>query len=228
MRPARSEIIFNVLRHHFPQASDSKLVKLAEKLQRNWGISEQRFQMLPALEGEKIVPTTLLFVDDNLALVKTTTRHIGEIRPEWRFLLAHSLAEARRIYNQYSPDAAVLDVGLPDGNGLDLLSELKRNRPGLPIIMISGDAPETLRQAVIDRGGYSFLSKPFSPPVLVNHIELAISASRDQSPVQVPPPPETSAFRKNPCALVLQSASQKLALYNPDAARFNWFSRRNS
>ena len=128
------------------------------------------------------MPTTLLFVDDNVALVEITTQYMGEIRPQWRFLLAHSLAEARRIYNQYSPDAAVLDVGLPDGNGLDLLSELKRNRPGLPIIMISGDTPETLRQSVIDRGGYSFLSKPFSAPVLVNHIELAISASQDQSP----------------------------------------------
>jgi len=172
--------------------------------------------------------TTLLFVDDNLELVESVTQYIGEIRPQWRFLLAHSLAEARRIYNQYSPDAAVLDVGLPDGNGLDLLSEFKRNRPGLPIIMISGDDPEALGQAVIDRGGYSFLSKPFSAPVLVNHIELAISASLDKSQAQVAPPPETGGVWKNSHALVLRSASQKLAVYNPEAAKFNWFSRRNS
>lgn len=174
------------------------------------------------------MPTTLLFVDDNIKLVEIATRCIGEIRPQWRFLLAHSLAEARQIYNQYSPDAAVLDVDLPDGNGLDLLSEFKRNRPGLPIIIISGDAPETLRQSVIDRGGYSFLSKPFSAPVLVNHIESAISASRDQSPAQVVPPPETGGVWKNPNTLVLRSASQELAVYNPEAANFNWFSRRNS
>lgn len=220
----RSEIIFNVLRHHIPQASDSELVNLAEELQRNLGINEQRFQTTPSNEGGKIMPTTLLFVDDNLALVQTATRYIGEIRPQWRFLLAHSLAEARRIYNQYCPDAAVLDVGLPDGNGLDLLSEFKRNRPGFPIIMISGDSPETLRQAVIERGGYSFLSKPFSAPVLVSNIELAISASRNQYPAQGSPQ-ETSVVWKSPHALVHLSANQKLAVYNPEAARSNWFFR---
>ena len=168
------------------------------------------------------MPTNLLFVDDNLVLVQTATRDISEIRPQWRFLLAHSLAEARRIYNFYSPDAAVLDVGLPDGNGLDLLSEFKRHRPGLPIIMISGDEHAALRQAVIDRGGYSFLAKPFSAPVLVNHIESAISASQDQFPAQDAPPPETrSGVWKNPHALVLRSECHKLAVYAPEAARSN-------
>ena len=42
MRPARSDMIFNVLRHHFPRTADSKLVKLAEKLQRELIINDQR------------------------------------------------------------------------------------------------------------------------------------------------------------------------------------------
>lgn len=223
MMPAQSTIIFNVLRHHFPQAADSKLAKLAEQLQCNLGIVVPSFQAPPTQEGGRIMPTTLLFVDDNIALVETATRYIGEIRPQWRFLLAHSLAEARRIYNHYCPDAAVLDVGLPDGNGLELLSELKRDRPGLPIIMISGDEPAVLLQEVLARGGYSFLSKPFSAPVLVNHIESAISASRDQSPDLVAPRPETSVVWKNPHALARRSASQKIAVYTPEAVRFKWF-----
>ena len=157
---------------------------------------------------------TLLFVDDNLALVEATTRYIGEIRPQWRFLLAHSLAEARRIYDQYSPpDAAVLDVGLPDGNGLELLSEFKRYRPNLPIIMISGDEQAALLQEVLARGGYSFLSKPFSAPVLVNHIESAIFDSRDQAQKQIAQPPDTKAIWKYPHALVRWSESQKIAVY---------------
>ena len=169
------------------------------------------------------MPTTLLFVDDNIKLVEIATRYIGEIRPQWRFLLANTLAEGRRIYNQYSPDAAVLDVGLPDGNGLDLLSELKRKRPGLPVIMISADDPAALRQAVIDRGGYSFLSKPFSAPELVNHIESAISFSRDSSPVPVFPQPEASGVWRNPHALVLRPQNQKLAVLDPGAERSNGF-----
>lgn len=143
---------------------------------------------------------TLLFVDDNIKLVKSAAKYIGEIRPEWRFLLAHTLAEARRVYDQHSPDVAVLDVGLPDGNGLDLLSELKRKCPTLPIIMISGDDASSLLQEVINRGGYSFLSKPFSAPVLVEHIESAISASYNQYTAQVASPPQTGVVWKNPNA----------------------------
>jgi len=221
MSQTRSEIIFNVLKHHLPRASDSRLVKLAEKLQRKLGVNDQKFQGSPAREGEITMPTTLLFVDDNITLVEVATKYMGEIRPQWRFLLAHTLAEARRIYDRYSPDAAVLDVGLPDGNGLDLLSELKRKRPWLPIIMISGDDPAELRQAVIDRGAYSFLAKPFSAPILVDHIESAITAYRDQFPAPATPPPETSVVWKNPHALALRSASQNLALYAPEDASLN-------
>ncbi len=162
MSQAKSEIIINVLKHHFPRAPDSKLAKLAEKLQRKLGMNGQGFQVSPSLEGEKVMPTTLLFVDDNRMLVETATEYMNEIRPQWRFMLAHSLAEARRIYNQYDPpDAAVLDVGLPDGNGLDLLSELKRNSPKLPVIIISGDDPVTISQAAIERGGIRFYQSPF-------------------------------------------------------------------
>ena len=160
--------------------------------------------------------TTLLFVDDSIEVVKIATRYMGEIRPQWRFLLAHTLEEARRIYNQNSPDAAVLDVELPDGNGLDLLSEFKSNRPELPIIVISGDNSASLDQEVLNRGGYSFLSKPFSVPVLVNHVELAISASQGLSPAKVASP-ETGGVWKNPNALVLRSEGETITPYTPEA-----------
>jgi len=174
------------------------------------------------------MPTTLLFVDDNIELVKAATRFVGEIRPQWRFLLAHNLEEGRRIYNLNSPDVAVLDVDLPDGSGLDLLSEFKRKRPELPIIVISGDAPEALQQIVMERGGYSFLAKPFSVPVLVNQIELAISASLDKSPTQTTPTLENDGIWRNPNALVLRSASQEPTTNNTEAIDFNWLPRRNS
>lgn len=166
--------------------------------------------------------TTLLFMDDNVSLVESVTRYLGEIRPQWRFLLAHSLAEARRVYNLWVPDAAVLDVSLPDGNGLDLLSELKHRRPALPVIMISGDDPYVLRQAVSDRGGYSLLEKPFSVPALVKNIESAISASRSQSPISRPTPGIMTP-RQNPHALVRCPECRQLALYAPDFERAIFF-----
>ncbi len=211
MTQVRSEIIINILRRHFPRASDSKLTKVAEKLQRKWRINGQAREMPSTREGETIMPTKLLFLDDNIDLVKTATRYMNEIRPQWKFLLAHTLAEAREIYNMHAPDAAVLDVQLPDGSGLDLLSEFKRQRPELPVIVISGDDPETISQAVIERGGYAFLPKPFSTPVLVSHIESAITAFRHEAAYQAELQGENGWAWKNPHALALRLDSQNEA-----------------
>jgi two-component system, NtrC family, nitrogen regulation response regulator GlnG len=163
--------------------------------------------------------TTVLFMDDNLTLVEYTSRLLGKMRPEWRFLLANNLAEARRLFTECFTDAAVLDVDLPDGNGLDLLSELKGHCPWLPVIMMSGDDGPDLRRAVVDRGGFAFLGKPFSLSDLVDHIDLALKASRDESPVPLSPSPEASGVWSNPHALVLRPAEQKLAVLVPETAR---------
>ncbi|PKM33836.1 MAG: hybrid sensor histidine kinase/response regulator [Gammaproteobacteria bacterium HGW-Gammaproteobacteria-12] len=53
------------------------------------------------------------------------------------FVPADSLAEARRLLAEQSFDLVLLDLGLPDGNGLELLDELQRQRPGLPVAVLS-------------------------------------------------------------------------------------------
>ncbi|MFO8056159.1 MAG: response regulator [bacterium] len=214
MRKGQSEIIFNVLKHHFPKAPDSKLLELSLKLQGNRKIDKTRQEMASTKEGEKIMSAKLLFVDDDHKLVQVATRYLNQLRPEWEYLLAHSLAEARRIYNRYCPDAAVLDVSLPDGNGLDLLSEFKQHRPDLPIIVISGDDPVTISQAVIERGGYSFLEKPFSASLLVSQIEAAFTNYQDRAPIQAEKPPENGTDWKKPHALALRSEEKKIKPYD--------------
>lgn len=223
MRPGLSEIVFNFLHHHFPTATDSRLGRLAGQLQNNGGIGRSSRQHPPIGQKEEEMPTTLLFVDDNLSLVEAASRYLSELRPGWRFLLAHSLSEARWIYNHDFPDVAVLGVTLPDGSGLDLLSEFNLSRPACPIIMTSENCDPDLHRAVKDRGGYALLAKPFSAPVLVNFIRSALSAFRDLSPVLESPQPEASGAWRNPYSLVLRSPHRKLAIYDPDgtnAARY--------
>jgi DNA-binding response OmpR family regulator len=53
------------------------------------------------------------------------------------FIPADSLAEARRLLAEQSFDLVLLDLGLPDGNGLELVDELQRQRPGLPVAVLS-------------------------------------------------------------------------------------------
>lgn len=76
------------------------------------------------------------------------------------------------------PSCLVLDIHLPDLNGLDLQASLARERPDMPIIFITGygDIPLTVR--AMKAGAVEFLTKPFNDEVLLTAITDALQSSR--------------------------------------------------
>jgi FixJ family two-component response regulator len=68
---------------------------------------------------------------------------------------------------------AVLDMWMPDMNGLEVQSCLRRDSPETRIIFISGRDDPTVRQTALDAGAFAFLSKPFEDEVLVQLIHQA-------------------------------------------------------
>ena len=58
------------------------------------------------------------------------------------------------------PDAVLLDVKMPGRDGLEILEEIRRRRPGLPVIMISGHADRTTGWSAAKKGAFDFLDKP--------------------------------------------------------------------
>jgi len=79
----------------------------------------------------------------------------------FRVTTAGSVAEAlARMARPPLPDAALLDVYLPDGTGLDLLTALHKRHPGLPVVMISGRGDVSLAVDATRRGAFDFLEKP--------------------------------------------------------------------
>jgi two-component system catabolic regulation response regulator CreB len=83
-------------------------------------------------------------------------------------LRAQSLSEARR-HLKAQPDVMVLDIGLPDGSGLDLCRELQ-NRPGPRIIFLSAHSSDIDRIVGLEIGADDYLTKPFSPRELVARV----------------------------------------------------------
>ena len=85
-------------------------------------------------------------------------------------LATGSVAHARQLIATESPAIAVLDLGLPDGDGLAFLTELRRPGseldPGLPVVILSGRASELDRVRGLERGADDYLAKPFSYPEL--------------------------------------------------------------
>lgn len=104
----------------------------------------------------------LLIVEDDFALGEGVRLALqSQARPA---TVCRSLAEARRALQEDGPFAlAILDVNLPDGSGLELLSEVKGR---LPVILLTANDMETDIVTGLELGAEDYITKPFSLAVL--------------------------------------------------------------
>lgn len=80
------------------------------------------------------------------------------------------LKDARAAWSRQTPDCAVLDIGLPDGSGLDWLRELRQQGVATPILLLSARGEELDRVLGLELGADDYLCKPFSPRELVARV----------------------------------------------------------
>jgi two-component system KDP operon response regulator KdpE len=86
---------------------------------------------------------------------------------------AVSLSEAQALVQHNPPALIVLDLGLPDGEGLQLVQEVRR-QSSLPIVVISARHQEAQKIALLDAGADDYLSKPFSVAELLARMRVAL------------------------------------------------------
>lgn len=96
----------------------------------------------------------------------------------WQPVLFEAAAAFLTAPPSHAPSCLVLDVNLPDLNGLDLQRSLAGQRPTMPIIFITGygDVPLTVR--AMKAGAVEFLTKPFDSDTLLQAIADALEHSR--------------------------------------------------
>jgi len=75
-----------------------------------------------------------------------------------------TIKEGLQDLEDVDPDAILLDVKLPDGNGIEALSIIKKKNPQIPVIMISGNSNISDAVKAIKQGAFDFLEKPLSLP----------------------------------------------------------------
>ena len=102
----------------------------------------------------------ILVVDDDQAIRWTLT----EALQSWGFaaIEAASVAEAVKQFKAEVPAAVLLDIDLPDGSGLDVLREIKRESPDAIVIMITGNVQIANTISALRGGAYDFIAKPIN------------------------------------------------------------------
>lgn len=104
---------------------------------------------------------TVFIIDDN-AMMRSMLR-LGANEAELAVLGEAGTAQAGLARcRQLSPDIVLLDLGLPDGDGLELLSVLKTDFPDVFVIVVSGHNDQAVVQSAVQRGAMGFVVKPFS------------------------------------------------------------------
>jgi FixJ family two-component response regulator len=71
---------------------------------------------------------------------------------------------------------AILDVWMPDMNGLEVQAALRKDSPETRIIFISGRDDPSVRQTALEAGAFGFLSKPFDDEVLLQLVRKAVTS----------------------------------------------------
>ncbi|MGO8764296.1 MAG: sigma-54-dependent transcriptional regulator [Limisphaerales bacterium] len=87
---------------------------------------------------------------------------------------ASSGASLRLCFAQEPPDVVLLDVKLPDADGLDLLPQIKKSWPETEVIVLSGHGTVTMAVEAGRRGAYNFLTKPFENEKLLADVKCAV------------------------------------------------------
>ncbi len=106
----------------------------------------------------------VLVVDDEVVVVNSIRKTL--IRKGFVVDEAFSgTAALTRIFSQ-KYDLVLLDMRMPDLNGLDLLPKIKKHRPDLPVVLVTGYASIDTAVEAIRRGASEYLPKPFSPDEL--------------------------------------------------------------
>lgn len=112
--------------------------------------------------------TKILLVEDDLTLALSLrlalTAHGHHID------VAHTLGAARSLL-AHRPDLILLDLGLPDGDGLELVVELRRKNDITPIIALTARGTLTDRVDGLHKGLDDYVTKPFDLPELVARVE---------------------------------------------------------
>ena len=86
---------------------------------------------------------------------------------------AVSLNEAGAMLAHDPPDVIVLDLGLPDGDGVELVHQVRRQK-SIPIIVVSARHQEAQKIRLLDAGADDYLTKPFSVAELLARIRVAL------------------------------------------------------
>ncbi len=166
----------------------------------------------------------LLIVDDDAALRSTLAEQL-EVDGEFLPAEAGSAAEAEAMLTAADAryDAVLLDIGLPDGDGRDLCTRLRKHGLRMPIIMLTGADAEQDVVRGLDAGANDYIAKPFRLNELLARVraQLRVFDNSEDAVFIIGP----YSFRPSAKLLLEAAKNKKIRLTEKEAAILKYLYR---
>jgi len=120
-----------------------------------------------------------LVIEDNLDLRAIVTTHLREA--DFEVAEFGDLREALPRVEKEAFDVAILDIALPDGNGLEVCRRLRQHKHYTPVIILSARESEADRVLGLEVGADDYVTKPFSVSELIARVRAQVRRSQLQS-----------------------------------------------
>ncbi|MDG2405482.1 MAG: response regulator, partial [Paracoccaceae bacterium] len=120
---------------------------------------------------------TVLVADDDRTIRTVLTQALT--RAGCRVHATSSLTTLMRWVAEGRGDVVITDVVMPDGNGLEMLPKIAKDRPGLPVIVVSAQNTIMTAIQVAEAEAYDYLPKPFDLPDLMKRTSRALDLSQN-------------------------------------------------
>ena len=118
----------------------------------------------------------VLLVDDHLLVRDGISLVLEQLEPDMTILTASSCSETRALLEEQGDvDLVLLDIGLPDINGIDCLKAIRQRDPLMPVVMLSGNDRQENVKAAIDAGARGFIPKSAKKEIMLSAIQLVLA-----------------------------------------------------
>ena len=100
---------------------------------------------------------------------------------DYQAITAESCRDALLLFSTHNPDLTILDLGLPDRDGMDFIRAVRKQNPS-PIMVLSARSDETDKVAAFDSGANDYVCKPFGSGELLARIRSILRNNRHSAP----------------------------------------------
>jgi len=116
-------------------------------------------------------PAQILLVDDEVSIQRAMAPLLRS--RGYGVTIAGTGHDALDLFSRERPDLVILDLGLPDMNGIDVCRQM-RNLADTPILILSARGAEKDKVAALDLGADDYITKPFGPDELMARVRVAL------------------------------------------------------